>query len=102
MFVQAAQSIAEAYFAQPPGVTALGRAGIGVPLVVLRQMLSPGRLRPDIRCHRARRRASDVDSGATLTLAAWIIAIKFRCSLHGGAGVALFGHTIFHDAGRWR
>ena len=94
MFVQAAQSIAEAYFASLLGVTALAGLALVFPLVMLTQMLSAGAIGGAISASVARALgASDVDRAATLTLAAWIIAISFAVLM--AVLVALFGTQFF-------
>ena len=94
MFVQAAQSIAEAYFASLLGVTALAGLALVFPLVMLTQMLSAGAIGGAISAATARALgASDVDRAATLTLAAWIIAISFAALM--AVLVALFGTRFF-------
>ena len=94
MFVQAAQSIAEAYFASLLGVTALAGLALVFPLVMLTQMLSAGAIGGAISAATARALgASDVDRAATLTLAAWIIAISFAALM--AVLVALFGTQFF-------
>ncbi len=75
MFVQAAQGIAEAYFASRMGVTALAGLALVFPLVMLTQMLSAGAIGGAISASVARALgASDPARAATLTIAAWIIA----------------------------
>ncbi|MGY9037534.1 MAG: MATE family efflux transporter, partial [Rhodobacterales bacterium] len=92
--VQAAQSIAEAYFASLLGVTALAGLALVFPLVMLTQMLSAGAIGGAISAATARALgASDVDRAATLTLAAWIIAISFAALM--AVLVALFGTRFF-------
>tara|TARA_R100000935_G_scaffold20725_1_gene39015 strand:- start:730 stop:2067 length:1338 start_codon:yes stop_codon:yes gene_type:complete len=94
MFVQAAQSIAEAYFASLLGVTALAGLALVFPLVMLTQMLSAGAIGGAISAATARALgASDVERAATLTLAAWIIAISFAALM--AVLVALFGTRFF-------
>ncbi|KIN74213.1 putative cation efflux system protein [Sulfitobacter guttiformis KCTC 32187] len=94
MFVQAAQSIAEAYFASLLGVTALAGLALVFPLVMLTQMLSAGAIGGAISASVARALgAGDVGRAATLTLAAWIIAIGLAVTM--AVLVALFGTSFF-------
>jgi len=101
----AAEGIAEAYFASLLGrPLAFGRAALVFPagLDASHRLLSA---RGDWLGHYplATARAlgaSDVRPAATLTLAAWIIAIKFRCP-SWRCWSQLFGTTIFMMAGRW-
>ena len=75
MFVQAAQSIAEAYFASLLGVTALAGLALVFPLVMLTQMLSAGAIGGAISAAVARALGgANVARAASLTVAAWIIA----------------------------
>jgi MATE family, multidrug efflux pump len=94
MFVQAAQSIAEAYFASLLGVTALAGLALVFPLVMLTQMLSAGAIGGAISASVARALgAADVGRAATLTLAAWIIATGLAMSM--AVLVAFFGTSFF-------
>jgi Na+-driven multidrug efflux pump len=94
MFVQAAQSIAEAYFASLLGVTALAGLALVFPLVMLTQMLSAGAIGGAISASIARALgAADVGRAATLTLAAWIIAAGLAVIM--AVLVALFGTQFF-------
>lgn len=94
MFVQAVQSIAEAYFASLLGVTALAGLALVFPLVMLTQMLSAGAIGGAISASIARALgASDVNRAATLTLAAWIIATVFAVVM--AALIALYGQQFF-------
>lgn len=94
MFVQAAQSIAEAYFASLLGVTALAGLALVFPLVMLTQMLSAGAMGGAISASVARSLgASDVKRAATLTLAAWIIAVGLALTM--AVLVVGFGASFF-------
>lgn len=94
MFVQAAQSIAEAYFASLLGVTALAGLALVFPLVMMTQMLSAGAIGGAISASIARALgAADVGRAATLTLAAWIIATGLAVLM--AVLVALFGAQFF-------
>lgn len=94
MFVQAVQSIAEAYFASLMGVAALAGLALVFPLVMLTQMLSAGAMGGAISASVARALgAADPRRAATLTLTAWLIATGFAVFM--GVTVALFGQRIF-------
>ncbi len=94
MFVQAAQSIAEAYFASLLGVTALAGLALVFPLVMLTQMLSAGAIGGAISASVARALgAADVARASTLTLAAWIIAVGLAATM--AILVAAFGTPFF-------
>ena len=94
MFVQAAQSIAEAYFASLLGVTALAGLALVFPLVMLTQMLSAGAMGGAISASVARALgAANVARAATLTVAAWIIAVAFAILM--ALLVGLFGTQFF-------
>lgn len=98
MFVQAAQGMAEAYFASKLGVTALAGLALVFPLVMLTQMLSAGAIGGAISASVARSLgASDTARAATLAIAAWIIAacLAFLMALL----VALFGPRFFELLG---
>jgi MATE family, multidrug efflux pump len=94
MFVQAAQSISEAYFASLLGVTALAGLALVFPLVMLTQMLSAGAIGGAISGSVSRALgAADLGRAATLTVTAWIIAAGFALML--AVLVALFGTDFF-------
>lgn len=98
MVVQAAQSVAEAFFASLLGVTALAGLALVFPLVMLTQMLSAGAMGGAISASVARALgAGQPDRAATLSLAAWIIALAFAVSMAGV--MALFGRWIFDSLG---
>lgn len=98
MFVQAAQSITEAYFASLLGVTALAGLALVFPLVMLTQMLSAGAIGGAISASVARALgAADVGRAATLTLTAWVIAVGFAGAM--AVLVALFGAPFFRLLG---
>ena len=98
MFVQAAQSIAEAYFASLLGITALAGLALVFPLVMLTQMLSAGAIGGAISAAVARALGgADVSRGASLTLAAWIIAVGFAALM--AVLVGLFGTQFFRLLG---
>ena len=78
MFVQAAQIIAEAYFASLLGITALAGLALVFPLVMLSQMLSAGAIGGAITASVARALGgADVGRDASLTVVAWTIAVGF-------------------------
>ena len=98
MFVQAAQSISEAYFASLLGVTALAGLALVFPLVMLTQMLSAGAIGGAISASVARALGgADVGRGAALTIAAWIIAVGLAAVM--AVLVALFGTQFFRMLG---
>lgn len=98
MSVQAAQSIAEAYFASFLGVTALAGLALVFPLVMLTQMLSAGAIGGAITSSVARSLgASQPGRAATLTVTAWMIASCF--ALISAAIITLFGSAIFSSLG---
>lgn len=98
MFVQAAQGIAEAYFASKIGVTALAGLALVFPLVMLTQMLSAGAIGGAISASVARALgASDSARAATLTVTAWIIATGLALVM--AMLVALFGTRFFEMLG---
>ncbi|WP_306005458.1 MATE family efflux transporter [Aquicoccus porphyridii] len=98
MAVQAAQSIAEAYFASLLGVTALAGLALVFPLVMLTQMLSAGSMGGAISASVARALgAGQPGRAATLTIAAWIIAAALSVVM--AALMALFGRAIFASLG---
>ncbi|VVT25346.1 MATE family efflux transporter [Hoeflea sp. EC-HK425] len=98
MFVQAAQGIAEAYFASLLGVTALAGLALVFPLVMLTQMLSAGAIGGAISASVARALgASDVARAATLTVAAWIIAAALALVM--AVLVGLLGALFFEWLG---
>ena len=98
MFVQAAQSIAEAYFASLLGVTALAGLALVFPLVMLTQMLSAGAIGGAISASVARALgAANVARAATLTVAAWIIAVGFALTM--ALLVGFFGTQFFRLLG---
>ena len=94
MFVQAGQSIAEAYYASLLGVTALAGLALVFPLVMLTQMLSAGAIGGAISASIARALgAANVAQAATLTVAAWTIAVAIALTtalLVGFLGPLLF------------
>lgn len=94
MFVQTAQSIAEAYYASLLGVTALAGLALVFPLVMLTQMLSAGAIGGAISAAVARALgASDDARAATLTMAAWVIAAGLALAM--ALLVWLFGPWFF-------
>lgn len=94
MFVQSAQSIAEAYYASLLGVTALAGLALVFPLVMLTQMLSAGAIGGAISAAVARALgAADEGRANRLTLAAWIIATCLALVM--GLLVAVFGSAFF-------
>ncbi|WP_209428453.1 MATE family efflux transporter [Pararhodobacter sp. SW119] len=98
MFVQAAQSVAEAFFASLLGVTALAGLALVFPLVMLTQMLSAGAIGGAISASVARALgAGQPDRAATLTLTAWMIAVAFAAAMAGV--MAVFGRSIFGSLG---
>ena len=98
MFVQAAQIIAEAYFASLLGITALAGLALVFPLVMLSQMLSAGAIGGAITASVARALGgADVGRGASLTVVAWTIAVGFAVIM--AVLVALFGTQFFRLLG---
>lgn len=98
MFVQAAQGIAEAYFASRLGVTALAGLALVFPLVMLTQMLSAGAIGGAISASIARSLgASDTARAATLTVTAWIIAACLALLM--AFLVTMFGPRFFELLG---
>ena len=98
MFVQAVQSISEAYFASLLGVTALAGLALVFPLVMLTQMLSAGAIGGAISASVARALgAADAGRAATLTLAAWIIAVCAALTM--AVLIGFFGPAFFRLLG---
>ncbi len=98
MFVQSAQSIAEAYFASQLGVTALAGLALVFPLVMLTQMLSTGAIGGAISASVARALgAADEARAASLVVAAWIIAVTLAAVL--AVMVGLLGTAFFRMLG---
>ena len=98
MVVQAAQSIAEAYFASRIGVTALAGLALVFPLVMLTQMLSAGAMGGAISASVARALgAANPARAATLTLTAWLLAVGFALVM--AVIMLLFGPAIFGTLG---
>lgn len=98
MFVQSAQSIAEAYYASLLGVAALAGLALVFPLVMLTQMLSAGAIGGAISASVARALgAGNSDRAGSLTLVAWIIAAGLACVM--AVLMAVFGRTIFDGLG---
>lgn len=98
MLVQAAQSIAEAYFASLLGVTVLAGLALVFPLMMLTQMLAAGAMGGAISAAVARALgASNPARAATLTFTAWIIVACF--ALFMAVTMALFGRAIFSTLG---
>jgi putative MATE family efflux protein len=94
MFVQSAQSIAEAYYASVLGVTALAGLALVFPLVMLTQMLSAGAIGGSVSAAIARALgARKPDRAASLALVAGLIAIGF--ALVTAVLMALCGRAIF-------
>ncbi len=94
MFVQAVQSIAEAYFASLMGITALAGLALVFPLVMLTQMLSAGAIGGAISASVARALgAREPDRAATLAVTAWLIATLMALLL--ALVMGLFGKAIF-------
>ncbi|MBM1688818.1 MATE family efflux transporter [Sulfitobacter geojensis] len=94
MFVQAMQSIAEAYFASVLGVTTLAGLALVFPLVMLTQMLSAGAMGGAISASIARALGSgSPQRAASLTLVAWLIATGLAVCMAVFIGV--FGKMIF-------
>lgn len=98
MVVQAAQSIAEAYFASRIGVTALAGLALVFPLVMLTQMLSAGAMGGAISASVARALgAGNPARAATLTITAWSLAVGFALVM--AVIMLLFGPAIFGTLG---
>lgn len=98
MFVQADQSIAEAYYASLLGVTALAGLALVFPLAMFTQMLSAGAIGGAISASIARALgASNPGRAASLTLTAWIIAAGFALVM--AVLMALFGRAMFGGLG---
>lgn len=98
MFVQAAQSIAEAWFASLLGVTALAGLALVFPLVMLTQMLSAGAIGGAISASISRSiGASNAERAASLTITAWIIAVA--AALIVAVLIGLFGQIVFGALG---
>lgn len=98
MFVQSAQSVAEAYYASLLGVTALAGLALVFPLVMLTQMLSAGAMGGAISASVARSLgAAQPARAATLTVTAWIIVVALAVIM--AVAMALFGRTIFGGLG---
>jgi putative MATE family efflux protein len=98
MFVQAVQSVSEAYFASLLGVTALAGLALVFPLVMLTQMLSAGAIGGAISASVARALgAADAGRAATLTLAAWIIAVCAALTM--AVLIGFFGPAFFRLLG---
>lgn len=98
MFVQSAQSIAEAYYASQLGVAALAGLALVFPLVMLTQMLSAGAIGGAISASIARALGGGgSDRAASLTLTAWIIAAGMAILM--AVLMAMFGRTIFNALG---
>ena len=94
MFVMAAMSIAEGFFAGLMGVSALAGLALVFPLVMLTQMLSGGSIGGAISAAVARSLgAGDEARAGALLAAAWIVALGF--ALASAVLMALFGRTIF-------
>ena len=94
MFAQGAQTVAEAYFASRLGVSALAGLALVFPLVMLTQMLSAGAIGGAISAALARALgAGDRARAASLTLAAWIVAIGMALAM--AMLVALGGRAFF-------
>lgn len=98
MFVQAVQSIAEAWFASILGVTALAGLALVFPLVMLTQMLSAGAMGGAISASISRSLgAANAERAASLTLTAWIIAVASALIIT--AIIAMFGQIVFGALG---
>ncbi|MBB3995437.1 putative MATE family efflux protein [Sulfitobacter undariae] len=98
MLVQAAQSIAEAYFASLMGVTVLAGLALVFPLMMLTQMLSAGAMGGAISAAVARALgAKDPERAATLAFTAWIIAVCVALIM--AVTMLLFGRVIFSALG---
>ena len=98
MFVQAAQSVAEARFASLLGVSALAGLALVFPLVMLTQMLSAGAIGGAISSSVSRSLgASNAERAGALTITAWIIAVA--AALIVAILIALFGNFIFSALG---
>lgn len=98
MFVQAAQSIAEAWFASLLGVTALAGLALVFPLVMLTQMLSAGAIGGAISASVSRSLgASNPERAASLTITAWVIAVAV--ALIVAAMIGIFGQVVFGALG---
>jgi putative MATE family efflux protein len=98
MFVQAAQSVAEAYYASVLGVTALAGLALVFPLVMLTQMLSAGAIGGAVSAAIARALgASQQQRAATLALTAGLIAVGF--ALVSAALMATAGQAVFARLG---
>ncbi|MGB3243879.1 MAG: MATE family efflux transporter [Sulfitobacter sp.] len=98
MLVQAAQSIAEAYFASLMGVTVLAGLALVFPLMMLTQMLAAGAMGGAISASVARALgASKPERAATLAVTAWIIAAFLALVM--AVIMALFSRAIFSTLG---
>ncbi|RNF33942.1 MATE family efflux transporter [Paracoccus methylarcula] len=94
MFVQAAMSISEAYFAGRMGVTALAGLALVFPLVMLTQALSAGAMGGAISSAIARALgAENTERASGLVVVAWILAVAIACL--SAVLMALFGRGIF-------
>ncbi len=98
MFVQSAQSIAEAYYASVLGVTALAGLALVFPLVMLTQMLSAGAIGGAVSASIARALgASQHQRAATLALTAGLVALGF--ALVSAVLMAVAGRAVFGSLG---
>lgn len=98
MFVQSAQSVAEAYYASVLGVTALAGLALVFPFVMLTQMLSAGAIGGAVSAAIARALgASQQQRAATLALTAGLIAVGF--ALLSAALMATVGQAAFARLG---
>lgn len=110
MFVMAASSIAEGYFAGQLGIAALAGVALVFPLVMLTQMLAAGAMGGAISAAVARALgAGDAGRAAALVFAAWTIAIGAAAifailmqafgpqifSLLGGGAAAVEAATLY-------
>ncbi|MGH1454987.1 MAG: MATE family efflux transporter [Paracoccaceae bacterium] len=98
MLVQAAQSIAEAYFASLLGVTVLAGLALVFPLVMLTQMLAAGAMGGAISAAIARALGGNSpERAAQLAITAWMIAAGF--ALFMALAIGAFGPLIFSALG---
>jgi len=98
MFVMAAVSIAEGFFAGVLGITALAGLALVFPLVMLTQMLSAGAMGGAISGAIARALGnSDPERAGSLTWAAWSIAVTI--AVLSAVLMGLFGRDVFELLG---
>ncbi len=99
MFVMAAMSIAEGFFAGQLGVTALAGLALVFPLVMLTQMMSAGAMGGAISSAIARALGGQGGAARTggLALAAWMIAAAAAAFF--AVLMALWGQSVFEALG---